>query len=188
MELSRIFIRELEDLQIIELREIDGDRCFPIVVGIHEAFAIERRLKGIQIPRPQTHELADSIMQQMGGVLDRILIHELNEGTFYAMLCIRQGDREIQVDSRPSDAIALGVAHGVPILVSHHVLDQVEGDGALPPGFDFGGEAEGFGDEPDPGDDPGDDPDCDPGDDPDCDPGDDPGDDPGLDDDEGPGS
>ncbi|MEE2907990.1 MAG: bifunctional nuclease family protein [Planctomycetota bacterium] len=136
MELSRIFIRELEDLQIIELSEVDGDRAFPIVVGIHEAFAIERRLKGVAIPRPQTHELLDNVMQGLGGTLERIVIHELNEGTFYAMLCIRQDDRDVQVDARPSDAIALGVATGVPIMVSENVLDQVEKDDSLPPDFE----------------------------------------------------
>ncbi len=57
MELSRIFIREMTDMQIIELSEVDGDRTFPIVIGLPEAFAIERRLKGIDIPRPQTHDL-----------------------------------------------------------------------------------------------------------------------------------
>ena len=144
MELSRIFIRELEDLQIIELKEVDGERSFPIVVGIHEAFAIERRLKGVSIPRPQTHELLDSVLQTLGGTLERIVIHELSEGTFYAMLCIRQGDQELQVDARPSDAIALGVASSVPILVSEHVLEQVEKDNAIPPGFlEDEGEAEG---------------------------------------------
>ena len=142
MELSRIFIRELEDLQIIELTEVEGDRAFPIVVGINEAFAIERRLKGVPVPRPQTHELLDNIMQSLGGTLERILIHELSEGTFYAMLCIRQNDQEIQVDSRPSDAIAIGVATGVPILVSEHVLEQIEKDGSLPPDFELPDEDE----------------------------------------------
>jgi len=135
MELSRIFIRELEDLQIIELTEVEGKRCFPIVVGIHEAFAIERRLKGVPVPRPQTHELLENLLESLGGHLQKILIHELSEGTFYAMLCIQQGDRDIQVDARPSDAIALGVASNVPIVVTENVLQQVEKEDLLPPGF-----------------------------------------------------
>ena len=138
MELSRIFIRELEDLQIIELREVDGERSFPIVVGIHEAFAIERRVKGVPVTRPQSHELMDSILHTLGGTLKRVVIHELEEGTFYAMLCISQGDREVQIDARPSDAIALGVARSVPIMVSQQVLDQVEQDDSFPPGFSSG--------------------------------------------------
>ena len=144
MELTRIFIRELEDLQIIELKEIGGERSFPIVVGIHEAFAIERRLKGVSIPRPQTHELLDSIVQALGGTLERIVIHELSEGTFYAMLCIQHEGQEVQVDSRPSDAIAIGVAASIPIFVSDHVLEQVEKDNQLPPDLDQ------FSDESDP--------------------------------------
>ena len=144
MELSRIFIRELEDLQIIELKEIDGDRSFPIVVGITEAFAIERRLKGVSVPRPQTHELLDTVMQTLGGTLEKIAIHELNEGTFYAMLCIRQGETDLQVDSRPSDAIAIGVASNVPIMVSENVLEQVEKDDFIPPGFSEDTDQEGL--------------------------------------------
>ena len=144
MELSRIFIRELEDLQIIELKEMHGDRSFPIVVGITEAFAIERRLKGVSVPRPQTHELLDTVMQTLGGTLEKIAIHELNEGTFYAMLCIRQGETDLQVDARPSDAIAIGVASNVPIMVSENVLEQVEKDDFIPPGFSEDTDQEGL--------------------------------------------
>src|SRR6266850_5866698 len=106
MELSRIFIREMTDMQIIELTEVDGDRTFPIVIGLPEAFAIERRLKGIEIPRPQTHDLLASVIRELGGKLNRIVINDLAEGTFFAKLVIDQDGREIEVDSRPSDAIA----------------------------------------------------------------------------------
>ena len=126
MELARIFIREMTDMQVIELRELDGDRSFPIVIGLPEAFAIERRLKGVEVPRPQTHDLLATMIGQLGGRLDRIVIHELHEGTFYAMLCIEQDGREIEIDCRPSDAIALGVAEEVPIYVSEQVLDAID--------------------------------------------------------------
>ncbi len=128
MELSRIFIREMTDVQIIELTEVDGDRTFPIVIGLPEAFAIERRLKGIEIPRPQTHDLLASVINHMGGKLKEILINDLVEGTFYAKLIIVQDGQEIEVDSRPSDAIALGVAENVPIYVAEEVLSQTEAD------------------------------------------------------------
>jgi bifunctional DNase/RNase len=128
MELSRIFIREMTDVQIIELTEVDGDRTFPIVIGLPEAFAIERRLKGIEIPRPQTHDLLASFINHMGGKLKEILINDLVEGTFYAKLIIVQDGQEIEVDSRPSDAIALGVAENVPIYVAEEVLAQTEAD------------------------------------------------------------
>ncbi len=128
MELSRIFIREMTDMQIIELTEIDGDRTFPIVIGLPEAFAIERRLKGIEIPRPQTHDLLASVIDHLGGTLKEIVVNDLVDGTFYAKLIIDQDGEEIEVDSRPSDAIALGVAENVPIYVAEQVLDQTEAD------------------------------------------------------------
>lgn len=130
MELSRIFIREMTDMQIIELSEVDGDRTFPIVIGLPEAFAIERRLKGIEIPRPQTHDLLASVIRHLGGKLKRIIINDLAEGTFFAKLVIDQDGQEVEVDSRPSDAIALGVAEDVPIYVAEHVLAQTEADAA----------------------------------------------------------
>jgi bifunctional DNase/RNase len=128
MELSRIFIREMTDMQIIELSEVDGERTFPIVIGLPEAFAIERRLKGIEIPRPQTHDLLGSVIKHLGGRLKRIVINDLNEGTFFARLVVDQDDQEIEIDSRPSDAIALGVSEDVPIYVAEHVLEQTQQD------------------------------------------------------------
>lgn len=130
MELSRILIREMTDMQIIELTEVGGERKFPIVIGLPEAFAIERRLKGIEIPRPQTHDLLASVIEQLGGTLKQIVISNLAEGTFFAKLVIQRNGEEIEVDSRPSDAIALGVAEDVPIYVAEHVLEQTDADAA----------------------------------------------------------
>ncbi|MDY7108480.1 MAG: bifunctional nuclease family protein [Planctomycetota bacterium] len=140
MELSRIFIREMMDMQIIELSEIDGERTFPIVVGLPEAFAIERRLKGIEIPRPQTHDLLASTIRHLGGELRQIIINDLVDGTFYARLIVTQGDQNIEIDSRPSDAIALGVAEDVPIYVAEHVLEETQQDIEPEEGFEPGGE------------------------------------------------
>lgn len=134
MELSRIFIREMMDMQIIELSEVDGDRTFPIVIGLPEAFAIERRLKGIEIPRPQTHDLLASVIGHLGGTLKEIVVNDLVDGTFYAKLIVEQDGQEVEIDSRPSDAIALGVAEGVPIFVAEDVLEQTEADSS--PDFD----------------------------------------------------
>ena len=130
MELSRIFIRELSDMQIIELTEADGERTFPIVIGLPEAAAIERRLKGTEVVRPQTHDLLASIIRHLGGKLLRIEIHDLNEGTFFANLVIDRDGEEVTVDSRPSDAIALGIAERVPIFVAEDVLAQASVDHA----------------------------------------------------------
>jgi bifunctional DNase/RNase len=131
MELSRILIRELNDYQLIELREVlpDGEqdreaRFFPIVIGLPEAQAIERRLKGVTIKRPQTHDLLWNVIGALGATLESVTINDLTEHTFYAKLAIRREDGElIHVDSRPSDAIALGIANMLPIYVEEHVLE-----------------------------------------------------------------
>jgi len=125
MDLAKIIITETEDRQIIVLKERDGTRTFPIVIGIAEACAIDRRLKGIQTLRPLTHELLASVIEQLGGQLEKIVINDLRDGTFYARLMVRQDGRLREIDSRPSDAIALGVATEVPVYVEEHVLREV---------------------------------------------------------------
>lgn len=125
MELSRIVITELGDQQVIFLKEVGGSRNFPILIGINEALAIDRRLKGVRTPRPMTHDLLASVIREMGGVVEKIVISELRHHTFYARLHVRQGARLLEIDSRPSDAIALGSALGTPIYVAEQVLDEV---------------------------------------------------------------
>ncbi len=125
MELHKIIISEMQEQQIIVLKEVDGDRKFPIVIGNPEAYAIERRLKGNVPQRPLTHDLLASVVESMGGTIERIEINNLQEHTFYARIHIRQDGNVIKVDSRPSDAIALGVSTTVPIYVAEHILDEV---------------------------------------------------------------
>ena len=125
MELARIIIQETSEQQFIFLKERHGSRSFPIVIGIHEAVAIDRRLKGIPTPRPMTHELLYSIIQMMGGTLERVLINDIRDHTFYATLIINRNGEILEIDSRPSDAIALGVVDNTPIFVAEHVLDEV---------------------------------------------------------------
>ena len=125
MQLARIIISENDDQQIIVLKEIDGTRNFPIVIGIAEAAAIDRRLKKRSTPRPPTHELLASVIEQLGGKVERVVINDLRDRTFFALLHIRQGDKVIQIDSRPSDAIALGIGHDVPIFVEEKVLEAM---------------------------------------------------------------
>jgi bifunctional DNase/RNase len=126
-DLARIIITETSDQQIIVLRERDGERAFPIVIGSFEAAAIDRRLKGIPIPRPLTHDLLANIIEQLGGDLEKIVISDLRDHTFFAKLVIRQGSQLIEIDARPSDAIALGVAGDVAIYVEERVLDDAAG-------------------------------------------------------------
>ncbi len=125
MELSRILIREGYESHIVELREVEGDRVFPIVIGPHEAIAIERRLMEKTLPRPQTHELLEQVIGQLGATLKKIVICDLHDHTFYAQLILVRGGQEIQVDSRPSDALALGASSEIPIFVAESVLEAV---------------------------------------------------------------
>ena len=125
MELNKIITSEMQDQQIIVLKEVDGERKFPIVIGSNEALAIDRRLKGILHPRPLTHDLLAAVIEQLGGTIERIEINNLQDHTFYARIHIRQQGQTIKVDSRPSDAIALGIASNVDIFVAEHVLAQV---------------------------------------------------------------
>jgi len=125
VELSRIVITEFGDQQCIFLKEKHGDRSFPIVIGSMEALAIDRRLKGQSYERPMTHDLLASVIEAMGGVVEKIVINDLRDRTFIATLFIRQNGRLIEIDARPSDAIALGAAYETPIFVAEKVLDEV---------------------------------------------------------------
>ncbi|MCH2160437.1 MAG: bifunctional nuclease family protein [Phycisphaerales bacterium] len=141
VDLGRILIREMTDTQFITLVESEGGRSFPIAIGLPEAFAIERRLRKVEVPRPQTHDLLSSLVVHLGGQLTRIVIHALQEGTFYANLVIQKDGEEILVDARPSDAIAFGVAEDVPIFVDEDVLTEAceeVADEAEPFGVDPG--------------------------------------------------
>jgi len=125
MELTRIIINENSDQHIIFLKEVDGDRTFPIVIGIFEATSIDRRVKNTASLRPLTHDLLAHTIELLGGDLQDIYINELREHTYFAKLRIRHEGEMLEVDARPSDAIALAVTVDVPIFVAEEILDEV---------------------------------------------------------------
>jgi len=125
MELKRIMITETSDQQVIVLKEKGGVREFPILIGIYEATAIDRSVKDIETPRPLTHDLLSSVMRNMGGRLERIVVNDLRDSTFFAKLMISRNGENIEVDSRPSDAIALAVHEKAPIFVDEEVVEAV---------------------------------------------------------------
>lgn len=127
MTLARIVIVDSEDekMSMIVLREVEGDRAFPILIGVNEAYAIDRRLKGIVVQRPLTHDLVERMLEQLDCHLERIVISELRDSTFYAKLVLRRNGDLLEVDSRPSDAIAIGAGTPTPIFVDDAVLKDV---------------------------------------------------------------
>lgn len=124
MDLAQIRISESHDHQVIVLRERNGNRLLQIVIGLSEALAIDRRINGVQLQRPMTHDLLANTIDALTGEIEKIVINDLQEHTFYAKLVIRHQGELIEVDSRPSDAIALGVADEVPLYVEDHVLNE----------------------------------------------------------------
>ncbi|HIA19108.1 MAG: bifunctional nuclease family protein [Pirellulaceae bacterium] len=127
MLLHRIIISEINDQQVIYLKEAEGDRQFPILIGIFEATSIDRRVKDYPAPRPLTHDLLVNLVESLGGELDSVVIDELKEHTYYAKLRVKRDGELIEVDSRPSDAIAVAVTcqPQLPIYVSEEVLEEV---------------------------------------------------------------
>src|SRR5262245_23378547 len=129
MELSRIIISEINDQQVIYLKEVDGDRSFPILIGIFEATSIDRRVKGHETPRPLTHDLLVSVAETLGAEFESVVISELKEHTYFARLRLRHDGEFVDIDARPSDAIAVAVTCNppLPIYVAEEVLNDVLG-------------------------------------------------------------
>lgn len=132
VELNRVVIHQKGDQQYIHLRERHGDRGFPIVIGFHEVEEINRKLCGVKPPRPLTHDLVGRVLTALDHRLAKVIINELREGTFFANLVLVPRDEpqgpERNVDCRPSDAIALAVQTGAPILVAREVFEAVAND------------------------------------------------------------
>jgi uncharacterized protein len=130
MELSRIILNEVNDNQVIYLKEIDGTRTFPILIGIFEATSIERRVKGFPSPRPLTHDLIVNVVENLGAEFQDVVICELKDGTYYARLRVRHDGELVEIDARPSDAIAVAVTCNptLPIYVNEDVLNDVLGE------------------------------------------------------------
>jgi bifunctional DNase/RNase len=125
VELTRIMITERGEQQVIFLQERDGERNFPILIGIAEALAIDRRIKGLRTPRPMTHDLLANVIRTMGGEVEKVVVNDIREHTFIATLYIRRNGELLEVDARPSDAIALGAALGTPLFVADQVFESV---------------------------------------------------------------
>jgi bifunctional DNase/RNase len=126
MNIKGLMVDPITNMPIIVLREVQGQRILPIWVGVFEANAIALQIENVQTPRPMTHDLLKSVIDHLGGRVERIVVCELKENTFYATLHVLSPRGQLAVDSRPSDAIALALRAKVPILVEERVFEKAE--------------------------------------------------------------
>ena len=125
MELNKIVIDEKRHDQLIVLKEKGGSRILPIVIGLNEASAIKLKISGFQPPRPLTHDLLHSTIENLEASIDKVIIDKLEDNTFHAKLIIKTSSGETKViDARPSDSIALAVRAHAPIFVEDEVVKQ----------------------------------------------------------------
>ncbi len=156
VEIDSIRISLVTQHRIVMLKEIDGDRQVPIWIGPCEADAITIELQDVKVARPVTHDLLKNVIVAMGGKISHVLVKELREGIFHARLYIDTKGEAMDIDCRPSDAIALAVRANVPIFVAEDVITEVgilpetdiqEQEGAAASGSDVDpGEADAFSD------------------------------------------
>ena len=125
VELSKIIIDEKRQDQIIVLKEKEGERQFPIVIGFLEASSIKMKLSGLKVPRPMTHDLLISSFEALDAEMEKLLIDKLVDNTFHAKVVLKTKDGKTRnVDARPSDGVALAVRSGCPIFVDEDVLKK----------------------------------------------------------------
>ena len=119
---SLIFIPPLAQY-VVTLEEVDGSRLIPIWIGISEGASIEMALAGQVFKRPLTHDLTVNILKGLGGSIDKVVISDLKDNAYYATIVLKQGEKTIDTDSRPSDAMALAVRTGAPVYIEDKVLE-----------------------------------------------------------------
>lgn len=124
MIIEAIRINVVTEQHVVILREADGSRIVPIWIDPYQAQSIAMEMHGTEMTRPMTHDLLRNVINEMGGRIMRIVVNDLRDGTFYALIDIETPSGPISVDARPSDAIALGVRVQAPVFVEDMVLDQ----------------------------------------------------------------
>lgn len=139
VEIDSIRVSLMSEHRVIVLKALDEELYLPIWIGPYEAEAIAIRLKDVDIARPLTHDLLNNVIGEMGGNISHILVCDLRDDTFFALINVDLNGQRLEIDSRPSDAIALAVRAGVPIFVAESVMDQA----SITPEEDIAEETEG---------------------------------------------
>jgi uncharacterized protein len=126
MTIKGLMVDPITNMPIIILRDRDGQRVLPIWVGVFEANAIALQIENIQTPRPMTHDLLRNVIQDLQAAVEKIVVCDLKENTFYALIHLRTPSGAVAIDARPSDAIALALRTRAPILVEERVIDNAK--------------------------------------------------------------
>jgi bifunctional DNase/RNase len=128
MQLARIIKSDISENQVIYLKEVDGERQFPILIGYFEATSIDLRVTHAERPaRPLTHDLIVGVAQSLGATIESVVVAELKDEVYYAILRLKRDEQTIDVDARPSDAIAVAVSFQppLPILVAEDIVERL---------------------------------------------------------------
>ena len=114
----------MSEHRVVILKDLGSDRFLPIWIGRYEAEAIAIRLQNIEVPRPMTHDLLANAIIEMGGEISHVLVSDLRNDTFFAKIDVKINGQSVEIDSRPSDAIALAVRANASIFVEEHVMEE----------------------------------------------------------------
>lgn len=126
MKIKGLMIDPVTQMPIIMLRDPKSEAVLPIWVGLYEANAIALQLEKISTPRPMTHDLLKNLMVQLQATVEKVVITELRDNTFYALIHLRQNEKALTIDARPSDAIALALRVDAPIFVAEEVISKAK--------------------------------------------------------------
>ncbi|MEL6546073.1 MAG: bifunctional nuclease family protein [Myxococcota bacterium] len=131
MEVTGLTVDQGSNTPIVVLKERDGERVLPIWIGVVEASAIAFELEKLQLNRPMTHDLIKNAVESLGGTIERVCVVDLRENTYYARVEVSQSGKRIEIDSRPSDAIAVALRAQAPIWCDHSVIEKSKGKEAV---------------------------------------------------------
>ena len=124
VKIDSVRVSLMSNNRVVVLKEVDGERFLPIWIGQFEADSITIELQGREAPRPVTHDLLKSVIYMLDAEVTRVVINDLNNDTFYARIMVRAEGEELEIDARPSDAIALAVRCSSTIWVAEHVMER----------------------------------------------------------------
>lgn len=127
MAIKGLMVDPITNMPIIILKDREGQRVLPIWVGIFEANAIALQMENVSTPRPMTHDLLRNVIEDLKGQVTKVLISDLKDNTFYALIYVESAGDMVAIDARPSDAIALALRTQAPIFVEETVIDNAKG-------------------------------------------------------------